>query len=103
MARDAGFVLTEETPDFGERFFLGVIKAKPVLFLLVNVIERGLQSTRKEGDVAFPMRVERLNRRGMFCAQSPLARFFFSQLFQAPGRTEGSQMTLGKNSAKPGL
>ena len=27
MARDAGFVLAEETPDFGERFSLGVIKA----------------------------------------------------------------------------
>jgi len=103
MARDAGFVLAEETPDFGKRFFLGVIKTKPLLFLRVKVIESGLQSAGKEGDVAFPMRVERLNRRVMLCTQSSIAGFVFSKLFEAPARANGINMTLGKNSAKPGL
>src|SRR5216683_7125146 len=103
MARDAGFVLAEETPDFGQRFFLGVIKAKPVLFPWVKVIERALQSAGKECDVAFPMRVERLNRRVMLCAQSSIAGFVFSKLFESPARAYGINMALGQDSAKPGL
>ncbi len=103
MTRNAGFMLAEQATDFGERLFLGIIEAKPVLFLWGKVIESGLQSAGKEGDVASPMRVDRVSRRVMLCAQSSIGGFIFSKLFEAPARTDGINMTLGKNSAKPGL
>src|SRR5713226_4774208 len=103
MARNAGFVLAEQASDLGKRFSLGVIEAKPVLFLWVEMIERGLQSPGKRCDVAFPVRVDRLNRRAMLCPRSSIAGFVFSKLVEAPARSYGINMALGKNSAKPGL
>jgi len=103
MTRDARFVLAEEASDFGKRFFLGVIEANPILFPWVKVLEGGLQSAGKECDVAFPVRVERLNRRVLLCAQSGSAGFIFNKLFKAPARANGINVALGKNSAKPGL
>jgi len=53
MTRDAGFVLAEQTSNLSKSFFLGVIEAKPLLFLGVEAIERGLQGAGEGCEVAF--------------------------------------------------
>src|SRR5207253_10377873 len=47
MPRNAGFVFAQHPSNLRERFFFGVIKAKPLLLLWFKALERRLQGARE--------------------------------------------------------
>src|SRR6266705_4251447 len=103
MARNAGFMLAEESADLRKSFFLGVVETEPVLFLGFEAIECSLQGACEEGNVAFAMRIDELDRRPKRRRQGFLAQVVLTKFLEAAAGTDGIDVPLGKDGTEPGL
>src|SRR5712691_6451694 len=103
MARNAGFMLAEESADLRKSFFLGVVETEPLFFLRFEALECSLQGACEEGNVAFAMRIDERDRRPKSRRWGCIARFVFTKLLEAAAGADGIDVLLGKNGAEPGL
>src|SRR5713226_3671733 len=103
MTRNAGFVLSEQRPDFRKRFFFRVIEAEPFLFLRFEAFEGGVQGARERCDVALAVRIGGLELRHEELLRRAIASFILAKLFEAAAGADGIDVPLGKNGAEPGV
>src|SRR5260370_7991274 len=102
MARNAGFMLAEESADLRKSFFLGVVETEPLFFLRFEAIECSLQGACEEGNVAFAMRIDERDRRPKR-RRAFITPFVFTEFLEAAAGTDGIDVPLGKDGAKPSL
>src|SRR5271163_4156832 len=96
-------MLADLPADLGEGLFFGIVKAEALFIARIESRESGLQGAHKKRGVPFAIGISRLNgnggrnfMRGGFC-------LVVIEGFEAAPRTDGVNVTLGENGAKPGF
>lgn len=103
VARDTGLMLAELFADFGKGLFLGVVQAQALVIARIEGGESGLQRADEKCDVAFAMRVGRLDRDRSGQMRSAGVRILVVERLEAAVFADRINVPLGQHGAKPGL
>jgi hypothetical protein len=107
IARDAGFVFSQLSANFGQGLLLCVVEAQTLFIARIKPSDTHFESANEKRGVTVAMRVGRRNGNGVrdFLGELSTRRpgSIVIEGFEAPARADGINVALGENGAEPGL